>query len=242
VISGLGCLTSAAMLVPARDGERLTDVVLNEIETAGAPTVSTVDSKGRRHRVWVNGSEELLAVAGAAPLLVADGNHRVAAALAAGLDSLLGLVTAGPRLRIGAFHRTLVGTGLDAGALTRAWRQAGLTVREGTADDTPERGRVVVCCPDATLLVDLPATGAFDHEVVEDLLVHKALGLDPEGPRVRPLPDGRPEPDGADAVLRIAPVPMAEVLATHAAGGRMPRKSTFFTPKPRSGLLLADLP
>ena len=27
----------------------------------------------------------------------------------------------------------------------------------------------------------------------------------------------------------------------HAAGGRMPRKSTYFTPKPRSGLLLADL-
>jgi uncharacterized protein (DUF1015 family) len=27
----------------------------------------------------------------------------------------------------------------------------------------------------------------------------------------------------------------------HAQGRRMPRKSTYFTPKPRSGLLLADL-
>jgi uncharacterized protein (DUF1015 family) len=38
-------------------------------------------------------------------------------------------------------------------------------------------------------------------------------------------------------VLLIAPVPMKEVLA----GTKMPRKSTYFTPKPRSGLLLADL-
>jgi uncharacterized protein (DUF1015 family) len=37
-------------------------------------------------------------------------------------------------------------------------------------------------------------------------------------------------------------VPLADVLAVHRAGLRMPRKSTFFTPKPRSGLLLAELP
>ncbi|HET9140921.1 DUF1015 family protein [Actinophytocola sp.] len=240
VISGLGCLTSAAMLVPVRDGDRLTAAVLGAIETAGPPDVSTVDSGGRRHRVWVNGDADLLEVAGAAPLLVADGNHRVAAALEAGLDGLLGLVTAGPRLRIGAFHRVLVGTGLGAAALTRAWQDVGLTVRR--AAEEPARGRVAVDCAGTTLVVELPDTTAFDHEVVESLLVHRALGLDPEGPHLRPLPAGRPVPDDADAVLRIAPVPMADVLATHAAGGRMPRKSTFFTPKPRSGLVLADLP
>jgi uncharacterized protein (DUF1015 family) len=36
-------------------------------------------------------------------------------------------------------------------------------------------------------------------------------------------------------------VPYADVLAVHDQGRRMPRKSTYFTPKPRSGLLLADL-
>jgi uncharacterized protein (DUF1015 family) len=58
---------------------------------------------------------------------------------------------------------------------------------------------------------------------------------------VRPVINERwsaPEPD---AVLLIAPVPLADVLAVHARGDRMPRKSTYFTPKPRSGLLLADL-
>jgi len=51
---------------------------------------------------------------------------------------------------------------------------------------------------------------------------------------VRPVVDTSVE---AEAVLLIAPVPLNEVLA----GVKMPRKSTYFTPKPRSGLLLADL-
>ncbi|HEU5476066.1 MAG TPA: DUF1015 family protein [Actinophytocola sp.] len=237
VISGLGCLTSAAMLVPVREGERVTATLRELIRSAGEPAVSTVDSGGRRHRVWViKGGIEL----GAGELLVADGNHRVAAARAAGLGSLLGLVTAGPRLRIGAFHRVVVGTGLDATALTAAWRRVGVTVRAG--DGPPARGRVVVDCPDATLVVDLPRTGDVDHAVVENLLLDKALGLDPEGPNIRALPEGREPPTDADAVLRMAPVPLADVLAVYERGGRMPRKSTFFTPKPRSGLVLADLP
>jgi len=43
------------------------------------------------------------------------------------------------------------------------------------------------------------------------------------------------------ADVHPSPVPFADVLAVHRQGRRMPRKSTYFTPKPRSGLLLADL-
>jgi uncharacterized protein (DUF1015 family) len=42
-------------------------------------------------------------------------------------------------------------------------------------------------------------------------------------------------------VVQLAPVSYADVLAVHAAGRRMPRKATYFTPKPRSGLVLAEL-
>jgi hypothetical protein len=77
--------------------------------------------------------------------------------------------------------------------------------------------------------------------VVEEVLLERALHLDPEGPRVQPLPAGRVPPPEADAVLELAPVPLRTVLAEHAAGRRMPRKSTYFTPKPRSGLLIAAL-
>lgn len=41
------------------------------------------------------------------------------------------------------------------------------------------------------------------------------------------------------AVL-LGPTPVAAVAAVAAAGERMPRKSTLFTPKPRSGLLMRD--
>jgi hypothetical protein len=251
VIEGLGCATSAAMLIPER-GDELTDAIRAGIDHAGPAAVSTVDSGGRRHRVWLVGPgrvrDELLRAAGASPLLVADGNHRLAAAAAAGSDGLLAFLTAGPDLRIGAFHRVLIGTGLDAPALTTAWQRVGLSVHDTPADTKPRTGEVVVQCPTNTLLVRLPPPDAaepqprIDHDVLENLLLSKALGLDPAGPLVHPLPAGRPAPPDADAVLRLAPVPLADVFAVHADGRRMPRKSTFFTPKPRSGLLLAELP
>lgn len=252
VLTRLGCATSAAMLVPVGGAETLTAAVRAAIASAGDAVVSTVDTGGRRHRMWLLGEgaarTELLAVAEANPLLVADGNHRVAAAAAAGLDGLLALLTAGPDLRIGAFHRVLVGTGLDADALAAAWRGVGLAVREIDRADRPAHpGSVTIRCPYRTLVVDLPPptpdepTPRIDHGIVENLMLAKALGLDPEGPQVRPLAGDRdPGPD-VDAVLLLAPVPLPDVLAVHAAGRRMPRKSTYFTPKPRSGLLLADL-
>lgn len=44
---------------------------------------------------------------------------------------------------------------------------------------------------------------------------------------------------GGTAVL-LKPTPVASVAAVAAAGERMPRKSTLFTPKPRSGVVLRD--
>ncbi|MGM1058514.1 DUF1015 family protein [Saccharothrix sp. Mg75] len=235
VLAELGCATSAAMLVPVDDGG-LTDLV-GAVD--GEPAASVVDPGGRRHRLWLVGpgehQEALLTAAGAHPLLVADGNHRVAAS--AGLDGLLALVTAGPALRVGPIHRALTGTGLRLDDLVAAWRAAGLEVTPVEPATPPSPGVVVVVAGAAAVRVVLPVGGGVDHAVVEEVLLRRALGLD--GPRVRPVTD--PVPVDVDAVVRIAPVPVADVLAVHAAGHRMPRKSTYFTPKPRSGLLLADL-
>ncbi|MBB4912673.1 DUF1015 family protein [Actinophytocola algeriensis] len=237
VLAGLGYATSAAMLVPVGDRDELTGEV--RAHTANhAPAVSTVDSRGRRHRLWLTGDTSLLSTVEAHPLMVADGNHRVAAAARAG--GLLALVTSGPALRIGAFHRVLTNTGLTAADLARAWRREGLGVEEMAEAASPtEPGTVVVRCRDTSLVVTLPP--GLDHAVVEETLLSKALHLDPEGEHVHPLPAGRTPPPNADAVVEVAPVLLTTVLAEHAAGRRMPRKSTYFTPKPRSGLLLADL-
>ncbi|MDT8913822.1 DUF1015 family protein [Amycolatopsis sp. PS_44_ISF1] len=246
VLSGLGCATSAALLVPSSGGERLTEAVTAAGARLGAPDVSTVDPGGRRHELWVVPSgtvqTRLLAAVSRADLLVADGNHRVAAAAATGQGALLALVTAGPRLEIGAIHRVL--DGFSAARLTAAWRAAGLEVRP-TADRTPPSrpGTAVVLAGAEALRVTLPVFDplVIDHEVVERVLFAQALGVDPDGPAVRPLPAGRPVPPGPGAVVQLAPVPFEIVLKVHDAGRRMPRKATYFTPKPRGGLVLAQI-
>jgi hypothetical protein len=252
VLAGLGCATSAAMLVPVTDGEQLTAAVLNSIDGLGSPAVSATDFGNRVHQLWLLGpgakQDALLAAVARGPLLVADGNHRVAAAAASDRSSLLALVTAGPALNVGAIHRALVGTGLSGDDLAGAWRRAGLAVRAISDPGPPLRpGSVVAETSGGALLVTLPAPQPgepiprIDHGMVERLLIADALGIDPEGPQVRALPAGHPAGPHVDAVLQLAPVPFADVLAVHEQGRRMPRKSTYFTPKPRSGLLLADL-
>ena len=246
VLSGLGCATSAAMLVPVSDGTALTTLLADVCGELADPEVSVVDSGGREHRMWLLGKgsrqAEVLELLQDQSLLVADGNHRVAAAG----SSLLALITGGPELRIGAIHRVLAGTGLDASVLQRRWQEIGLVVTRVT-DPSPPRfpGVVVALVGDVALRVMLPDMGAekpqIDHGVVEQVLVREALGIDPDGPSLRTLPAGRPVPADADALLQLAPVPFADVLAVHAEGRRMPRKATYFTPKPRSGLLLAAL-
>lgn len=251
MLTGLGRATSAAMLVPVSDGARLTETVLRTM--AAPPAVRTVDPAGRTHRMWLVGpgpdQDRLLASVRSRPLLVADGNHRLAAAARARV-SLLALVTGGPDLRIGAFHRELAGTGLTAADLARSWRGLGLHVwklPEGAADP-PVPGVVAVRAAGEELMVALPEPEPgqplprIDHAVVEEVLIAGALGLDPEGPHVRPVAAGHPPGPDVDAVFELAPVPFGDVLAVHAQHRLMPRKSTHFTPKPRSGLLLASLP
>ncbi|MEV4318978.1 DUF1015 family protein [Actinocrispum sp. NPDC049592] len=242
VIKGLGCATSSAMLIPADGGRRFSELVARTIGEMGDPDVSTVDVKGRRERLWLLGpgerQDEIIATAQRESLLVADGNHRVAAATLAGKGSLLALVTGGPDLRIGPINRVLVHTGLTIDDLAVRWTATGLHVQPAE-DRTPETGVVVVVAGSTALKVTLPGD-ELDHQAVERLMVAQALDIEP-AKVLRPLYEGQtPRPD-ADAVVLIAPVRRQDMLAIHAAGHRMPRKATYFTPKPRSGLLLADI-
>ncbi|HEV3355830.1 MAG TPA: DUF1015 family protein [Pseudonocardiaceae bacterium] len=245
VVAGLGTATSAAMLLPVAEGRFLTDLISTTIRHLGVPDVSTQDSMARVHELWPVGpgphQDVLLAAVQRHPLLVADGNHRVAAASRSGL---LALVTGGPDLRVAAIDRTLHDTGLALTDLVAAWRNAGLDVREA---EPPHPGTVLVETPAGAVSVELPAPDPdeplprIDHGAVEHLLVETALGIDPDSPHLRPLTAYQAPTPGYDAILHIAPVPFADVLRVHEQGRRMPRKSTYFTPKPRSGLFIADL-
>jgi len=89
----------------------------------------------------------------------------------------------------------------------------------------------------------------LDHALVERVLLREALGLDPGDKRITYVGGDYPagwlagEVDAARAELAIliAPVSVADFVAVNLARLKMPRKSTWFTPKARAGLVLAEL-
>ncbi|MDQ6650376.1 MAG: DUF1015 domain-containing protein [Actinomycetota bacterium] len=90
-----------------------------------------------------------------------------------------------------------------------------------------------------------PAWRGLDVTVAHLLLIRRVWGLeDNEG-----VVDYRHDVAAALAAatssggtaLLLNPTPVEDVLAVAAAGERMPRKSTLFTPKPRTGLVLRPL-
>jgi len=89
----------------------------------------------------------------------------------------------------------------------------------------------------------------LDHTVVERLVLGEVLGIPPGDPRVTyvggdydaPWLAGEVAAGRAEAALLIAPVPVEDFVAVNLARRAMPRKSTWFTPKARAGLVVAQL-
>jgi uncharacterized protein (DUF1015 family) len=49
------------------------------------------------------------------------------------------------------------------------------------------------------------------------------------------------EKGAADAAVLLRPVTVAQIRAAAFAGARMPEKTTFFSPKPRTGMVFRSL-
>lgn len=177
-----------------------------------------------------------------------------------GLTLLVDSTSYGPQVH--AIHRVLPGIGRAAAvaAVLEAGGRAdpidspenGLAALDAIhgfaallADDD---GSVVVSDPDGTLAgraqrPDEPAAlGELDVSVLHRGLVENVWALEDSVDNVgyahsvdEALAAARKV--GGTAVL-LRPTPVADVAAVAAAGARMPRKSTLFTPKPASGLLM----
>jgi uncharacterized protein (DUF1015 family) len=112
-----------------------------------------------------------------------------------------------------------------------------------------------VYAQDGAWSVELPATeGAsavenLDHALVERHLIVGALGLDPGDKQINyiggdyPAEWLRSEVDAGRASLAvlIAPVTVDDFVAVNLARLKLPRKSTWFTPKARAGLVTVQL-
>lgn len=260
LIQAVDHLLSPVLLLQTEHDAALQDV-LGEVTEAAAPDVSDVDQAGRVHEVWAVTDPALVArvcdLAGGGELVVADGNHRSLAAQTAGLRHFLAVVTTPASVDLDPYHR-LVSTLPEAVPdLVEALREGGAEVSplEGPTEVPAEPGVVHLHTPTGGYSVRLPvpagATGVdrLDHAVVETVLVRDLLGWDPGDKRIRyiggdyPASWLRAQVDAGHAAVAvlIAPVRVDDFVAVNLDRERMPRKSTWFTPKARAGLVLAQL-
>jgi uncharacterized protein (DUF1015 family) len=241
-------------------GERLHRALAAAVEAAGAPAATDQDQAGRTHAIWPLGpgatQDELLALAGSGELVVADGNHRSLAAQTGGLPRFLAVITTPASVAIQPYNRLVSELSGSFDELLDRLRSAGAGVEPVTGPPAvPAPGDPVILYADGrTVAVTLPAgTGGtvenLDHALVERVLLRDVLGLDPGDKRITYVGGDYPaswlagEVDAGRAGLAvlIAPVTVADFVAVNLAREKMPRKSTWFTPKARGGLVLAEL-
>jgi uncharacterized protein (DUF1015 family) len=262
-----GHLLSPVLLLQTND--ELHSALAAATAVAGAPDVTDTDQAGRTHEVWAlppgPRQFELLALAGGGELVVADGNHRSLAAQTAGLDRFLAVVTTPASVAIQPYNRLVSELTLPAAELVERLRA---TPVDTTAVPSG-RGTVVLYLAGQAYAVTLPrdrdaaqsraGTWAgsagqrladnLDHALVERVLLRDVLGLDPGDKRITYVGGDYPaswlvgEVDAgrAELAVLIAPVAVEDFVAVNLARQKLPRKSTWFTPKARAGLILADL-
>lgn len=226
---------------------------------AGEPAVAETDHVGRRHEVWAVPAgplqDRLCDLAGGGELIVADGNHRSLAAQVGELDRFLAVVTTPESVAIQPYHRLINEMPITGSELADALVRRGATVTElaGGLDTPSEPGVVHLYAEGAGYAVRLPdATGSIvdrlDHARVEAVVFNEVLGMDAGDKRITYVGGDYPASwlvervdAGAAAAILVAPVSVEDFISVNLERLKLPRKSTWFTPKALAGLVLADL-
>lgn len=223
------------------------------------------DVDGCEHRIWLlDASSERTALAAALReepfAYVADGNHRSAAATMLGLEGFLAVVFPASRMGLAPYNR-LVKT--QARPL-EAWREAlsaRFHVEPGVAggDYQPLRphgigfyaqGAWLKLTPRPGSYAAANAAAAIDAAIVQSGIFEELCGIrDPRDERLtfvggnRDAAYLRAKVDSGEYALAITlpPVAMEQFLDVCRQRRMMPPKSTWFSPKIRSGLVMALL-
>ncbi|MCC5947607.1 MAG: DUF1015 family protein [Nitriliruptoraceae bacterium] len=192
---------------------------------------------------------------GCTPWVIADGHHRMAAAqadrAARGEDAagtLLVALIASDELRVLSFDRRVVGLGPDPLTVVRSvLGELAPAVDPGVR--TPQHGSVLLDArTDAGVRqvhpLDLTAWSGPGHlGEVDTARLERGL-LTPlreavAGVRIEPvLADPTRLPARGTLLVRLAPVEVEQILRVASHGLRMPPKTTYLTPKLRSGVVV----
>jgi uncharacterized protein (DUF1015 family) len=237
--------------------------------TDDEPTADAYDDDGVRHQLWVLDDRDAInAIARAvaeAPVVIADGHHRYQTALtyqgecraqnggAAGPhDLILALLVelAEDQLTVDAIHRTISGLppDFDLVAACAPWFDV---VRAGAADErtlgalTEAHSLALVTGGSAYLLLPLEATYAaagndLDSSLIAVLLSelppHESTHRHSVAEALAALADGE-----AQAAFLLRPVTVSQIESWAAQRKQMAPKTTYFSPKPRTGMVFRSL-
>jgi len=218
---------------------------------ASAPAASTTDEAGVEHSLWVIGPEEDVTTwLASESLMIADGHHRYSMALRyrdemraehgpGPWDRVMMFVTdaAVQEPPVLPFHRIQAG-GPHEPAGTRV-RDLG-EVLETVSDDKLVYGSAsledgILVHRIAELPGTPPAVCALHERVLED--VDAQLRFTPDAVEAEDAVRNRE----AVAAFFLPPTDATRIRDVIDRGERLPRKSTFFWPKPRTGLVIRPL-
>ena len=229
------------------------------------PAERALDDEGVTHELWPITSPaqvaEISEAVAANPVLVADGHHRYETALAFqseakdtldGVDFVMALVVelADEQLTVQAIHRLLVGLpdGYDISGALDPWFEM---VPSGPVDRSTlarmqEAGALAVLTREATWLawprpdvteaathdldasrLDVALKGFPAHEVVYQHGWDHAAAAVASG--------------SVSAAILLRPASVSQIAAISRGANRMPPKTTFFWPKPRTGMVIREL-
>ena len=233
----------------------------------GEPVGSVVDAEGVIHSVErvVDKSriEAICAAVSSSPVVIADGHHRYAISRTfrdevrartqskdTGAELTLTYINelVEEQLSVAAIHRFYNGASADdlRRALTQFYTfEAATSVDDKTLQEMNKRGSLVFIDDRMSVSWMTPKVGVFDsiRELDSARLEYALAGVDHTvgyqhgATEVQELvASGR-----ATAAILIRPVSVDEIKRTANEGLLMPPKSTFFTPKLRTGLVMREL-
>ncbi|GAA2659587.1 DUF1015 family protein [Paractinoplanes durhamensis] len=256
----LSTLLSPVLLLQTAKGDELHAALAAAADAAGVPAATDIDQTGRTHAIWPIGpgplQDELTTLAGGGELVVADGNHRSLAAQTGRLPRFLAVVTTPASVAIQPYNRLVSELPMPLDDFLTRLRSSGAEVSELDRPAViPAKGTIELYLAGRTFAVvlpidkNLPDVENLDHALVERELLGDVLGLDPGDKRISYIGGDYPaawlrgEVDNGHAELAvlIAPVTVDDFVTVNLERQKLPRKSTWFTPKARGGLVLAQL-
>ncbi|HVC70592.1 MAG TPA: DUF1015 domain-containing protein [Acidimicrobiales bacterium] len=246
-------------------GLSLTEGLSKLFEPSGPASAEATDDDGVGHALWVLDDPAVLEAISAAvaesPVVIADGHHRYHTALAyqkerraavgevaGGYDAVMALVVelSEEQLSVGPIHRTLSGVpgGVDLAEAFGRWFD---TVHVGPLEES-----LVDAVADSEALALVTAGGVWLLTPREETYREAGSDLDSSliGLVVEEIPGaqvsyrhdwhsavGAVNAGECDAAVLIRPVTVAQIGEWAHAHKRMPPKSTYFHPKPRTGMV-----